>query len=286
MVYKRKYFGFQRMKQTGCTDEGGIFGKMKSASNNKVAIGIYTISFLILVWFVITDLFSLVPSLFLPSPIEIAKTFYVLLAEGYREIPLFEHILLSLMRVVLAFLAACIIGIILGIIMARNQTVEAMFDPIIELYRPIPPIALIPLFIIWLGIGETAKVAIIFVAIFPVITINTISGVRAIAQTKIWAAQTLGAKKAKLFWHVVLPGALPHILTGMRVGTGFGWTTLVASEMIAAASGIGWMTLNARRFLRTDIIICGVVIMGVIGLILDKMLRMAENRLVPWKGKE
>ncbi|MCK4795495.1 MAG: ABC transporter permease subunit, partial [Desulfobacteraceae bacterium] len=238
------------------------------------------------VWYIITVILELVPPLFLPSPIEILHTFYMLFKEGYREISIFNHILLSLMRVLGAFLIACLIGIPLGILMAMNRTIEGMFDPLIELYRPVPPIAMIPLFIIWLGIGEMSKIGIIFISIFAVIVINTISGVKAITQTKIWAAQSLGADKWKLFWHIIFPGALPHILTGMRVGTGFGWTTLVASEMIAAASGIGWMTLNARRFLRTDIIICGVIIMGIIGFLLDRGLRVLEARAVPWKGKE
>ena len=252
----------------------------------KVAIGLFTIAFLILVWYIITSILELVPPLFLPSPIEILRTFYLLFDEGYRELSIFNHIFISLMRVLAAFFIACLLGIPLGLLMATNRIMEAIFDPLIELYRPIPPIALIPLFIIWLGIGETSKIGIIFISIFAVIVINTISGVKAIAQTKIWAAQTLGASKWKLFWHITFPGALPHILTGMRVGTGFGWTTLVASEMIAAASGIGWMALNARRFLRTDIIICGVIIMGVIGLLLDRGLRILEARAVPWKGKE
>lgn len=255
-------------------------------ANSRMAIGVYSISFGIFVWYLITTVFQLMPPLFLPSPGGIAEAFIALFTEGYSEISIFEHMALSLMRVIMAFLSACLVGVLLGLLMAMYPVLDAALDPIIELYRPVPPIALIPLFIIWLGIGETAKIAIIFVAIFPVITINTISGIRAITQTKVWAAQTLGAKGPKLFWHVVLPGALPHIFTGMRVGIGFGWTTLVASEMIAATSGIGWMALNARKFLRTDVIICGVIIMGIIGLLLDKILRMVESRFIPWKGKE
>jgi taurine transport system permease protein len=234
----------------------------------------------------VTELLMMVPPLFLPSPIDIAIAFHQLVKIGYREISLLQHILLSLMRVSAAFVLAVTIGISLGLLMAMNRFIEAIFDPLIELYRPVPPIALIPLFIIWIGIGEMSKIGIIFISIFAVIVINTISGVRGISQTKIWAAQSLGAAKRKLFWYITLPGALPDILTGMRVGIGFGWTTLVASEMIAAASGIGWMALNARRFLRTDIIICGVIIMGVIGLLLDRLLRLIESRLAPWKGKE
>lgn len=222
---------------------------------NRVSYAFYSILLILFLWAVFTDIFHLIPPLFLPGPREILNTFLELLENGYRDIPLISHMGISLMRVLLAFLAACILGIPLGLFMASNRTCEYMVDPIIELYRPIPPIALIPLFIIWLGIGETSKIAIIFIAIFAVIVINTVSGVKSMSQTTLWAAQTLGAKKWSLFRHVTLPGAFPSIFTGMRVGIGFGWTTLVASEMIAASSGIGWMALNARRFLRTDIII-------------------------------
>lgn len=253
---------------------------------NRVSYAFYSILLILFLWAVFTDIFHLIPPLFLPGPREILNTFLELLENGYRDIPLISHMGISLMRVLLAFLAACILGIPLGLFMASNRTCEYMVDPIIELYRPIPPIALIPLFIIWLGIGETSKIAIIFIAIFAVIVINTVSGVKSMSQTTLWAAQTLGAKKWSLFRHVTLPGAFPSIFTGMRVGIGFGWTTLVASEMIAASSGIGWMALNARRFLRTDIIICGVLLMGITGLFLDRFLRVLEVYLVHWKGKE
>jgi taurine transport system permease protein len=251
----------------------------------KAFTGFVSIATLIGIWLILTET-GLIPPLFLPSPIVLFWSFIDLLKEGYGQISLFHHIALSLMRVLLAFLLACAIGIPLGLLMAMNRVADGLFDPLIELYRPVPPIALIPIFIIWLGIGEMSKIGIIFISIFAVIVINTISGVRSIVQTKIWAAQSLGADKTKLFRYIILPGALPGIITGMRVGIGFGWTTLVAAEMIAAASGIGWMALNARRFLRTDIILCGVIIMGVIGLLLDRVLRIVEEKFVPWKGKE
>jgi taurine transport system permease protein len=258
---------------------------MSEIIRGKVVLGSLAILFIIGVWLLLSET-GFIPPLFLPSPVIIFETFVDLIKDGYREISLLHHIALSLMRVSLAFLLACVLGIPLGLLMAMSKIAEGIFDPLIELYRPIPPIALIPLFIIWLGIGEMSKIGIIFISIFAVIVINTISGVRSIVQTKIWAAQSLGAEKTKLFRYIILPAALPGIMTGMRVGIGFGWTTLVAAEMIAAASGIGWMALNARRFLRTDIILCGVIIMGVIGLLLDRVLRIVEQKLIPWKGKE
>jgi taurine transport system permease protein len=258
---------------------------MQTIFRGKPFLGFISIITIIVIWLILTETGFIQP-LFLPSPILLFESFVDLLKEGYGNISLFHHVALSLMRVLLAFLLACAIGIPLGLLMAMSRIADGIFDPLIELYRPVPPIALIPLFIIWLGIGEMSKIGIIFISIFAVIVINTISGVKSIVETKIWAAQSLGADKIKLFRYIILPGALPGIMTGMRVGIGFGWTTLVAAEMIAAASGIGWMALNARRFLRTDIILCGVIIMGVIGLLLDRLLRIVEQKFVPWKGKE
>jgi len=258
---------------------------MQTIFRGKPFLGFISIITIIVIWLILTETGFIQP-LFLPSPILLFESFVDLLKEGYGNISLFHHVALSLMRVLLAFLLACAIGIPLGLLMAMSRIADGIFDPLIELYRPVPPIALIPLFIIWLGIGEMSKIGIIFISIFAVIVINTISGVKSIVETKIWAAQSLGADKIKLFRYIILPGALPGIMTGMRVGIGFGWTTLVAAEMIAAASGIGWMALNARRFLRTDIILCGVIIMGVIGLLLDLLLRIVEQKFVPWKGKE
>lgn len=258
---------------------------METFFRGKVFVGLLSIITIIGIWLIITETGLILP-LFLPSPILLFESFVDLLKEGYGDNSLFHHVGLSLMRVSLAFLLACFIGIPLGLLMAMSRIADGIFDPLIELYRPVPPIALIPLFIIWLGIGEMSKIGIIFISIFAVIVINTISGVKSIVETKIWAAKSLGADKLKLFRYIILPGALPGIVTGMRVGIGFGWTTLVAAEMIAAASGIGWMALNARRFLRTDIILCGVIIMGVIGLLLDRVLRIFEQKFVPWKGKE
>lgn len=262
----------------------GIVGKQ--IFQHRAMYALYALIAILLIWYILTDLSGLIPQLFLPGPVKVANTFVILLEEGYRDYSLYYHVGISMMRVLLAFLAACAIGIPVGLFMALNKHVEFLIDPIIELYRPIPPIALIPLFIIWLGIGELSKIGIIFIAIFAVIVINTVAGVKAMSQTKIWVAQTLGAKKWGLFRHITLPGAFPSIFTGMRVGIGFGWTTLVAAEMIAAKSGIGWMALNARRFLRTDIIICGVLLMGITGLLIDRLLRAIELYLVPWKGKE
>jgi taurine transport system permease protein len=161
---------------------------------------------------------------------------------------------------------------------------EPCLDPLIEFYRPLPPLAYLPLVIIWLGIGELAKVVLIFLAVFAPICLNTRAGVRAVPREQLLAAASLGASRMQLIRHVVLPAALPEILTGMRVGIGFGWTTLVAAEMVAAESGLGFLVLNAKDFLATDVVIAGIFVIGVIAYGFDLALRWVEAKVVPWKG--
>lgn len=258
----------------------------KLRSNKKeVASTILMLIVVISSWAVVSHL-QVVSELFLPTPSTVGEAFYSLQVEGYRGYSILQHIGRSLFRVFVAFLGAIFLGIPLGLGIALNVYIKGIFDPIIELYRPVPPIALIPLFIIWFGIGEVSKILLIFIAMFAVIVINTASGVRGVQQEKVWAAKSLGGDKWQIIRHVILPGAMPEILTGMRVGIGFGWTTLVAAEMIAATAGIGWMVLNARRYLRTDIIMAGVIAMGILGFLLDRSIRVIEGQIVPWKGQE
>ena len=169
--------------------------------------------------------------------------------------------------------------------MGVNDVVKGVLDPVIEFYRPLPPLAYLPLMIIWLGIGETAKIALIFLAIFAPVCLSTRAGVKSVAREKILAASTLGARPMQIIWHVVIPGALPEILTGIRVGIGFGWTTLVAAEMVAATAGLGFMVLNAKDFLATDVVVSGILVIGLIAYGFDVLMRFLEKWWVPWKGK-
>jgi taurine transport system permease protein len=146
-------------------------------------------------------------------------------------------------------------------------------------------LAYIPLIIIWFGIGDDGKIILLFLASFSIIVINSRSGVKSAGVEKIHAAYTLGANRWQVVRRVILPNALPEILTGMRVAMGIAWATLVAAEMVAAKSGIGWMVLNAARYLRTDIVIMGIMVMGVTGYMIDMGMRYMETKLIPWKGK-
>ncbi len=245
---------------------------------------ILSIFIVLITWIVICEL-EIVPPLFWPSPWAVLKKFYVISVEGYRGHTLAGHFLISLYRVMAGFLLGSILGVLLGITMGLSSIVRGLFDPIIELYRPVPPLAYIPIIIIWMGIGDGGKIMLLFLATFAIMVINARSGVRSVTVEKIHAAYSLGASRWQVLRHVILVNALPEIFTGMRVSMGVCWATLVAAEMVAATAGLGWMVLNAARYLRTDIVIMGVIVMGIIGYSFDLLMRLMEKKLIPWKGK-
>ena len=163
--------------------------------------------------------------------------------------------------------------------------IRGVFDPPIEFYRPIPPLAYLPLMIIWFGIGETSKVLLIFLSVFAPVALGARSGVRSAGIEQIHAAYSFGATRWQVLRHVILPSAMPEILTAMRIGIGFGWTTLVAAEMVAATRGIGYMVLSASQFLQTPVVIMGIVVIAGIAYLFDLLMRLTERKVVPWKGK-
>lgn len=269
---------FKRKKPAPAEDVYGAPGKGRSA-----AISFVTVIVVFVLWYAITAA-GMVTPLFLPSPQAIASTLVTLWNNVYAGGTLLQHILVSLGRVFGAFFLACLFAIPTGILMAMNRFTRGICDPLIEFYRPIPPLAYLPLAIIWLGIGEVEKVALIYLAVFAPIVLNTRAGVRSVAIEQIQVAYSLGATRRQVIWNVILKGAMPEILTGMRVGIGFGWTTLVAAEMVAASVGIGHMVLSAAQFLNTGVVIAGVFVIGVIAYLFDLFMRYLERVLVPWKG--
>lgn len=235
-------------------------------------------------WWLVTSL-GLVKPLFLPSPGSIIARLQRVLAEGFGGASLWTHTAASLARVFSAFALACVTAIPAGIAMGVNRHLRGVLDPPIEFYRPIPPLAYLPLTIIWFGIGELQKVILIYLAIFAPMALSARAGVRSAAIEQVHAAFSMGASRAQVVRHVILPAALPEILTGMRIGIGFGWTTLVAAEMVAAQAGLGFMVLSASEFLVTEVVVLGILIIGAIAFAFDLVMRKLEKRLVPWKGK-
>ncbi|WP_160012350.1 ABC transporter permease subunit [Rhizobium sp. 18055] len=247
-------------------------------------ISLLTVFFMLAVWMAVTHL-GLVKPLFLPKLETILKAFTDAMEGKIDGAPLAEHITASLFRVISAFVLAALIGIPVGLAMGISPAIRAMLDPFIEFYRPLPPLAYLPLVIIWFGIGETSKVLLIFLACFAPVALAARAGVLSASSDQINAARALGASRLQLLCFVVFPAALPDILVGLRIGMGVGWTTLVAAEMVAASTGVGQMVLNASNFLRTDIVMMGIFVIGGFAILFEFAMRWLEKKLVPWRGK-
>ncbi|HJU24762.1 MAG TPA: ABC transporter permease [Casimicrobiaceae bacterium] len=214
----------------------------------------------------------------MPPPTAVISAAEDLAARGV----LFMHILDSLKRVLLAVGAATVLGVPLGLAMGWSKRFRAVVDPLLEFIRPIPPLAWIPLSILWFGIGDLQIVYIIFLAAFFPVVLNSLAGARDVDSYLVRAGLSLGASRRELFLTVVLPAALPHIFTGMRIGLGIGWMALVAGELVAAPSGLGYMINNARTLFRSDYILLGMVLIGALGLVLDYLMRQAARFAMPW----
>jgi taurine transport system permease protein len=251
---------------------------------NSAAISVVTVLSLFVLWFFVTQMGWIKP-LFLPKPISVFEQFIEYLTGAANDKPLWDHFAASLFRVFTAFALACLTAVPVGIAMGMSRVARGIFDPPIEFYRPLPPLAYLPLIIIWFGIDEFPKVFLIYLSCFAPLALAARSGMKSAAQEQINAAYSMGASYGQVIRHVILPSALPEILVGMRIAIGFGWTTLVAAEMVAANVGLGQMVLNASNFLRTDIVIMGIIVIGVVAYLFDLLMRWVERRLVPWKGR-
>ena len=223
--------------------------------------------------------------LWLPSPEAVFARFLEIARNGYQNTALIDHLGASLGRVLAGFFLGSLVGIPLGYAMGLSGWFRGWFDPIVEFMRPVPPLALIPLIIIWFGIWETGKVVLLFLAALWIMVIAARSGVSGVRISKIHAAYSLGASKRQILRHVIIPNSLPDLFTGARVAMGVCWGTVVAAELVAAQKGAGMMIIAASKFQLTDIVVMGIILIGVIGYALDILMRMAERRLVPWKGR-
>jgi len=213
----------------------------------------------------------------MPPPTDVVVAAWELIRSG----ELAKHFWASLKRELIAFVYAST-AIPIGILMGWSKTAQSLFEPVFEMLRPIPPIAWIPLAILWFGIGDLQNQFIIFLGIFFPLLINTIAGVKNVENNVVRAARCLGASELDVLLKVVFRAAMPQIITGIRVGLGVGWMALVAAELVGATSGLGWLISDARSVLRTDIILVGMVSIGAAGLMIDQGLRWVAKRLLPW----
>ncbi len=254
-------------------------------ATRRIIISCVSVALVMALW-ELSGMLGWIDPLILPAPSEIGATTWDILQHGYRQTPLWQHVLISLTRALGAFVTASLLGIPIGIAMGMVPTLNAILDPFVQFLRPLPKLALIPLVIVWFGIGELSKLFLIFIAVFLTVVVGSVAAVGTVKQGRIRAAQTLGVSRFQMFRYVVLPHAVPELLVAVRLALGIGWTTLIAAEMIASEAGLGWMVVNAGSYLRTDVVMLGIFLLGITGYALDYGIVTLQKKLAPWTGRD
>lgn len=249
-----------------------------------VFYSIFAVLLLLAAWSAIT-LSGLVGPGYLPTPMDMAKEFMNLLADGYKGKSLWAHVQISLFRTLSGFAIGVAIGIPLGLLSGYSRVVGAMFSPIMAFVRPIPPIAFIPMAVLYFGLGETGKVVLIMFTAFNYAFVNAHAGAAGVPLSYFRAAQSMGLRTTQTFLRVVLPAAIPQIFTGLKVAMALSWAVVVAAELVGAQAGLGFMISDAAQLFRIPVVFIGIALIGAIGLILNLVLAMSEDKLVHWKGR-
>jgi len=252
------------------------FGRAQMAVATLVAV--------LALWYVLTTLTGAIAPARFASPAEVWSALAQINVQGYADAKLWQHILQSCKLVLMGFAAAVAVGVPLGLAMGWSKRAEAFTNPIFLLLRPIPPLAWIPLAIVWLGLGDAAKIMVIFVAAFVPSVINTYTGVRAMEPYLVEASAMLGVKRWTFIREVLVPGALPHIFTGLRLSLQASWTTLVAAELVGALFGLGQVLNAAAQDIFPAMIIVGMIFVGVCGGVMTWLLGRIEKRAMPWRA--
>jgi len=221
----------------------------------------------------------------LPAPADVWNAAIDIIQNGYRGTTLQENILATFGRMAAGFTLATVIGVPLGLCMGRIRAVAAAIDWIIQFMRPLPPLSYMILLILWLGTGDGSKIALLFLTAFPIVVAASAAGVAQVSRLRVQVAQTLGASPAQILRHVVLPSAAPMVLTGLQVALAAAFSTVVSAELMAATNGLGWMVISSSMFLRSDIIVLCILILGAMGISLAWGLRLLDRRLVHWRGR-
>ena len=245
-----------------------------------VLLGLIIPATIIIFWWYATN-FSNTPESILPKISTVGKTTKQMLASGLLQSDLF----ISIRRVVEGYVISAVLGIFLGTIMGMSETVRKIFQPTVTTVRQIPIMAWIPLLILWCGIGEGSKIVVIVIASFFPVMVNTLSGIGGTPLEYIEVARLYKLSRTKTFLRVYLPHALPHIQTGLKLGLGVSWMAVVAAELIASTSGIGYRMSYARTLMQSDVVIICMLVIGIIGILMDKLLTIIFTALTPWERK-
>lgn len=238
----------------------------------------------ILVWAAATGT-GIVNREIIPSPTDLAREFVNLLGGGYSGTPLWEHVAASLGRTLSGLVCAILVGTPIGLLIGYSRMTSAILEPFFSIVRPMPAIAFIPLVILYFGIGEFSKIMLIFFTSMLHMTIHASAGVRSVPNELLRVAHNFGLKRKDLFLHVILPAAMPHVMTGIRTTTAISWALVVAAELVGAQQGLGYIVMDAATFFRISDIYVGIALIGLIGFSLEIVERKVENRLLHWQGR-
>ena len=271
---------------TTAESDPGVEARMLQhyAGRRNWTVSLASVAIGLCIWQALTTFGILSPAL-LPSIPQVFRAGLAVATEGFQGVTLLDDVVISLLRVGGGFLMAVAVGIPLGLWIGTSRFVESALDPYIQFLRPLPPLGYYTLLIVWFGIGDSSKVVLLFLTGLPIIVVSSAAGVRSVDRDLLLAMSSLGLKGFKLFRFVVLPACLPAIFTGMRLALGATFGSLVAAELIAAESGLGWLILTASNYVRTSIVFAGIIVIGAIALALDHGVVLIERRLVPWAGK-
>jgi len=239
---------------------------------NRVLFGLLSTLFPLVVigtmWEIVARM-GIFPDVLFPPLSQVLATAGRLIARGTMQ----QHLISTIYRLLAGFALAAVLAVPLGLLMARSRLIESFWVPIVSVLNPIPGLAWVPLFLLWFKLGDTAVIALVTWATFPPVVINTWTGAKTINEVWVRAAQSMGARGTTLYRKVMVPGALPFVLTGMRIGLSRSWRAVVAAEMLSAGgTGLGWLIFEARDFVRTDVMLAGVMMIGIVGLLLEKVL--------------
>ncbi|WP_168184044.1 ABC transporter permease [Pseudoruegeria sp. SK021] len=251
--------------------------KLKERLMGRMVLGTASVATVLLAYIWVTNLPDNNPAL-LPPIRDIFGAFIANVESGSLATALGA----SLFRVIMGFLIGTSAAVLIGCLIGWYKVAEYLFDPLIEAVRPIPPLAYIPIIIIWFGIGEFSRILIITIACFMVCVVNVIAGMKNVPQVYVDAASTMGATRLQVFRTVAVPAATPFIITGYRIALGAAWTTLVASELIAAQNGLGFLLQEGRRYFLTDQVMMIIVIIGACAFLMDRAFRVIQARLMVW----
>ena len=221
----------------------------------------------------------------LPTPAKLFETFLAMLAEGYGGSPMWKHVGMSVMRAMSGFLAAVILGVPFGLLIGRHEVLAAIVAPVIGFFRPIPPIAFLTLFVFYFGIGEASKIGLIFMAAFWYVVLNCADGVRSVPHLLIRAAESMGLNRRQLFFRVIVPASMPSIMTALRAASAISWTLVVASELLGAQAGLGFIILDAAQYFNIPATFIGIILIGLIGLLWELALSSMQRHVLHWQGR-